>query len=540
MKLCAIIPSHNHYLAIGPVIAALRAQDLPVFVIDDGSDEPARSALATLHNPAQHIYVLRLPANRGKGGAVIAGFRHVIAQGYSHALQIDADGQHDLTALPELIAQAHLHPDALISGAPVYDDTAPKSRTIGRWVTHIWVWIETLSLRIGDSMCGFRIYPLEAVSKLINAEKIGAHMQFDTEIMVRLFWRGTAPVMVPVRVFYPVGNSSNFTMLRDNLRISWMHTRLFCTMLLRLPSILAHRPPATHNAHWSKLAERGTYAGLWFTARLCSLLGKRACLFLTAPIILYFYANGTKQRHAIRDFLTRALRRPVGFRDCFRVYMNFLERSLDVLLAWAEKMPADSIDDPQKILDNPRGGLIAVSHLGNSNLAHAMLSTAQRKRMVILTHTSHAAHFNRVLSDFNPDAAINIFQVTEIGPETIIALRQYIDAGCYVVIAGDRTPVSSRTHTGAADFLGAPALFPQGPWILAALLDCPVYLLFCLKEGEKYRLTIESFAERVTLPRDARNAALQDYIGRYAARLEHYAATYPFQWYNFFDFWDPT
>ncbi len=243
MRLCAVVPSHNHWTAIGQVLAGLRLQGLPVFVIDDGSAEPARTALAGLQTPDNAVVVHRLAVNQGKGGAVIAGLHLAWEAGYTHAVQVDADGQHDLAALPVLLATAAHHPDALIAGRPVYDESIPLGRKIGRWMTHFWVWVETLSGRISDSMCGFRVYPLAATRSLLAEEEVGRRMDFDIEIMVRLFWRGTSVIQVPVKVIYPPENMSNFDLLRDNWRISKMHTRLVCTMLRRLPSILTHRPP---------------------------------------------------------------------------------------------------------------------------------------------------------------------------------------------------------------------------------------------------------------------------------------------------------
>ncbi|PKU24594.1 glycosyltransferase family 2 protein [Telmatospirillum siberiense] len=242
MKICAVVPSHNHWTALAGVIGGLRSAGLPVFIVDDGSAEPARSAIARLHAPEDGVRVHRLAVNRGKGVAVVEAFRLAWEAGFTHALQIDADGQHDLDAVPGLLALAGRHPQALVTGLPRYDASIPPGRRIGRWVTHVWVWVETLSLRISDSMCGFRVYPLAAVHALLGRHKVGRRMDFDTEIMVRLFWEGTPVLGLPVRVTYPPGNISNFDLLRDNWRISVMHSRLVLTMLIRLPSILAHRP----------------------------------------------------------------------------------------------------------------------------------------------------------------------------------------------------------------------------------------------------------------------------------------------------------
>jgi glycosyltransferase involved in cell wall biosynthesis len=228
---CALVPSHNHWKALPGVVERLRHAGLPVLIMDDGSTEPAASAIAALHCPEAGITVHRRLVNGGKGAVVMDGFRLAAQAGFSHVVQVDADGQHDLDALPRLLAAAQDQPDALVSGKPVYDQSMPLGRRVGRWVTHLWVFVETLSFRISDSMCGFRVYPLEPCLRLMAEEYVGQRMDFDTEIMVRLFWRGVMPVMVPVRVVYPEGNTSNFRMLADNVRISAMHTRLVLTML---------------------------------------------------------------------------------------------------------------------------------------------------------------------------------------------------------------------------------------------------------------------------------------------------------------------
>jgi glycosyltransferase involved in cell wall biosynthesis len=224
---CAIVPSRNHYRAIGGIVDRLRAEGLPVFVVDDGSAEPARAALAGLHAPERRVMVLRLASSQGKGGAVIEGFEHAAAGGFSHAVQVDADGQHDLAALPDLLASSRRHPGALILGSPVYDRSVPKSRQVGRWLTHMWVCVETLSSRVVDSMCGFRIYPLAPVMNLLARERVARRMDFDIDLLVRLRWRGVPIATVPVRVSYP----------QNNWRITKTHTRLVLTMLGRLRSI---------------------------------------------------------------------------------------------------------------------------------------------------------------------------------------------------------------------------------------------------------------------------------------------------------------
>jgi hypothetical protein len=161
--------------------------------------------------------------------------------GYTHALQVDADGQHALDDIPAFVQASQAHPQALVGGAPAYGDDAPRSRIYGRWLTRIWVWINTLSTAIPDAMCGFRIYPLAATVALLQRRNPGHRMDFDIAVLVLLYWRGVPMVWRPTRVIYPVGGISHFQGLRDNARISAMHARLFAGMLLRFPCLLARK-----------------------------------------------------------------------------------------------------------------------------------------------------------------------------------------------------------------------------------------------------------------------------------------------------------
>lgn len=226
MRLCAVVPTYRHVRALPALIAHLRAHCEAVIIIDDGNTAPDSAAIAALHAPDARVEVLRLPVNSGKGAAMMRGFRRAIERGFTHALQIDADGQHDVGDLPKFVAAAQRAPKALVCGQAVYDESVPKARKIGRNITHFWVWVETLSFDIADSMCGYRIYPLALLSKVIAGARIGARMDFDTEIAVRMHWRGVPVINVPTRVIYPPGNVSNFEMLADNVRISLMHTKL--------------------------------------------------------------------------------------------------------------------------------------------------------------------------------------------------------------------------------------------------------------------------------------------------------------------------
>ena len=235
---CAIVPVYNHEHAVARVVAALRAADLPCLLVDDGSGEVCARELDRLAATVPQTALVRLGVNGGKGAAMLAGFSAAWQRGYSHALQVDADGQHALADVPAFIAAARAAPAALICGRPLFDRSMPAGRRYGRYLTHGLVWLNTLSFAIPDSLCGFRVYPLASVLRLMAEEYIGRRMDFDVEIIVRMYWRGVPMRWLPTAVTYPLDGVSHFRMLRDNARMVALQLRLFGGMLLRLPCLL--------------------------------------------------------------------------------------------------------------------------------------------------------------------------------------------------------------------------------------------------------------------------------------------------------------
>ncbi|MNG72475.1 Undecaprenyl-phosphate mannosyltransferase [compost metagenome] len=239
-KPCAVIPVYDHEHAIADVVADLQRAGLPCVLVDDASHAPCAQALRRLSED-NDVYLVTLSTNQGKGGAVMAGLREAARLGFSHALQVDADGQHDLSAVQRFLDQSQACPQALVCGYPQYDDSVPKGRLYARYLTHVWVWINSLSLAIPDSMCGFRVYPLPATLALIDSVDLGRRMDFDPEILVRLSWRNQPMRWLPTRVHYPQDGISHFRLFHDNALISKMHAKLFFGMLVRAPLILWRR-----------------------------------------------------------------------------------------------------------------------------------------------------------------------------------------------------------------------------------------------------------------------------------------------------------
>lgn len=239
VRIAAVVPVYNQAQRLGDVVLSLRRLNLPVILVDDGSDAPTRAACDALAGP--NVKVIHRAENGGKGAAVITGFKAAVRLGHTHALQIDADGQHGAKALPKVLQLAQKFPQCLICGYPVYDDTVPRARRIGRKITNFWCAVNSLSLSFDDAMCGLRVYPLAPTMSVVENAKIGQRMEFDPEILVRLLWAGVRVKNAPVPVTYPADGVSHFRAVADNVRISLMHAKLCVMMLTRLPIILFSR-----------------------------------------------------------------------------------------------------------------------------------------------------------------------------------------------------------------------------------------------------------------------------------------------------------
>jgi len=239
MKPCIIIPVYNHEHAITQVISKLKSYGIPCLLVNDGSSIACAEVLENCaRQEAGWLTLLNRAENGGKGAAVIDGFNAAQRLGYTHALQIDADGQHNTDDIPRFLEAGRLNPEAMILGQPVFDESVPKNRLYGRRVTNLWITINTLSSAIVDGMCGFRLYPLAAVDKLISTTQIAQGMDYDTDIVVRLYWQGVEAINIPTAVCYPYDGVSHFRLLHDNVMISKTHARLFFGMLIRIPQSL--------------------------------------------------------------------------------------------------------------------------------------------------------------------------------------------------------------------------------------------------------------------------------------------------------------
>lgn len=543
MKSVVVIPVYNHQHAIAGVVAAVLQHGLPCILVDDGS-APACAAIldALATQTPDSVYVVRSAQNYGKGHAVVAGFHEAVRRGYSHALQIDADGQHHLADIPRFLDLAVQYPQALIAGCPRYDDSVPKGRLYGRYLTHVWVWINTLSFKIRDSMCGFRLYPLAAVMMLLQKKSLATRMDFDTDIIVRLAWDNVTIINVPTAVAYPVDGVSHFRLFRDNVRITWLHTRLFFGMLRRLPPLLRTK---YRQRHWAKRPEVTFITGMRLLLWLFKVGGPRLFNVILYPVLFGYLLTQPSARAASRQYLQRihALDNNVKV-SVLRHFAAFAHSMRDKMLLYSGRYDLTRLstlgaEAMNEAIASKQGGLLICAHFGNLELCRVLAQKRDGLKLTVLVHTHHARAFNQLLQELDPDCALNVLQVTEFSAAMAVMLLAKMDQGEFIVIAGDRIPVALKPRVVSVPFLGDNAPFPIGPYVLAHALQCPTFLLFSLPTATGVELHIEPFRDSIQWTRATREQVLIALATDYAARLAHYCLQNPWQWFNFYPFWQP-
>ncbi|RDI18175.1 hypothetical protein DFR41_11592 [Pseudacidovorax intermedius] len=239
-----LIPSYNTGPKVFETVREARAQWNPVWVVVDGSTDGTAEELQQMAQADAGLRVWVLPQNQGKGAAVMQGLRTAAAEGFTHALTMDSDGQHPSALIPAFMAASIQRPETMVLGRPVFDASAPLLRVRGRRVSNGWTQLETLFAGIGDSLYGFRVYPIEDLLAIMDRQPWMRRFDFDTEAVVRLAWRGVKPVNIDAPVKYlsaDEGGVSHFRYGRDNVLLTWMHTRLMIEFALRLPSLAWRR-----------------------------------------------------------------------------------------------------------------------------------------------------------------------------------------------------------------------------------------------------------------------------------------------------------
>ncbi len=301
-------------------------------------------------------------------------------------------------------------------------------------------------------------------------------------------------------------------------------------------------------SHWAEIGESTFVVGIWFLYQVNRWFGRlpfRICLY---PVVFFHWLRGGTARRASLDYLRRlqaaqhVFARTPDWRLSLRHFVFFAETLLDKMLAVGGRFPLNRIrfEGHEAIVADlraGRGGVIVTAHLGCLELLQAAAELRQGLKINILVHTAHAQRFNRILHRLNPDSQVNLLQVTEFNAPTAMLLAERVAAGEVVAIAGDRIPVTGDRLL-VLPFLGEPAPFPAGPYLMASLLACPVYFLACLHDGAGYRATMHKLTDRIVLPRADRQAAMGRYAGEFVSWLEARLRESPLDWFNFYPFWD--
>lgn len=301
-------------------------------------------------------------------------------------------------------------------------------------------------------------------------------------------------------------------------------------------------------SHWAKIEERGVVWGMNLLLKIYLIFGRQVLQVFLYPVVSYYWLVNRKARQASQQYLQRAseYNKQLGINSSltcsYRHFISFANALIDKLAAWSGSLNFDDVEYNgreaiARHLKQGQGALILGSHLGNLEVCRVIASLRRDVTINVLVHTRHTEKFNSLLNKYADSGKLNLMQVTDVNAATAMLLQEKIEAGELVIIAADRTPVSDTGRVVKAEFLGKTAPFPQGPLVLALLLKCPVFTLFCLKQHEKQVIYFDHFSDAVSVPRKQRTEAIDNFVQKFAGRLEQYCMKAPLQWFNFYDFW---
>ncbi|WP_434340460.1 acyltransferase [Motilimonas cestriensis] len=296
-------------------------------------------------------------------------------------------------------------------------------------------------------------------------------------------------------------------------------------------------------SHWSKRKERGASWGLSFMLTMYKLMGPRVTAWFLYPVISYFYLTSKQSKQASRDYLARIS--PHQQLSSFKHFMCFGHAALDKVSVWCglinqQHLKSYGNADVLKMLERGQGGVFLCAHLGNIEICRALSDVLPGLKINALVFTKNAVKFNNMLAKIAPTANLNLIQLDNVGPDTAIMLAEKIAAGEFIAIMADRTSTQVPERSIGAPFLGETAYFPQGPFILASLLKCPVFSLFCQRIDQHFEINAQLLSPKLVLRRQQRQQDLAVAVGHYAEQLEIAARKTPYQWFNFFNFWQKT
>lgn len=510
MLYCVIIPHYNHSVTLIDVLNRLSL--IPVIVVDDGSTEEHVERLKTYES--NNITFEYLPENNGKGAAVCRAIEIAYCLGYTHCVQIDADGQHDLEDIPKFIEHSKRFPKSLILGAPIFAADAPLERVYGRKLSTCLVWVHTRSTSVKDALFGFRVYPVSS-TKLIANQITNYRMGFDVEIIVRLLWSGVDVQNIDTKVQYPKDGVTHYKYLTDNIGQILLHFRLF----------LSPRP-------WFKRRERGSTLGFKLLLFLYKILGRKSFRLLLWPLSAYFaFFSSLKGQ---KKYLESASKITGKKLSSIRHIFEFSDSILDSVTSWAEGVKLDDVLWGNKgvienLLREKKGGVILSAHFGRIESARVLQRLRPELQCKFLIFRSNSHIYRGMLEKINPASSKDIIPLEDVNPGTIIEISKLILAGQFVGILADRITAGSSARTIEVPFLGDSLSLPEGPFILSYLLKAPVVSLFCWREGEKMILEWND----LTPDANDRESYLKELATKYSSILEKACIRDPYQWFKF-------
>ncbi len=326
----------------------------------------------------------------------------------------------------------------------------------------------------------------------------------------------------------------------------WLKSAWVKTGMKRIDQRLLN---ASRMRHWAQMQEHGIVWGMHFLLKVYLLFGRKPLQIFLYPVVSYYWLINRTGRQASQRYLQRVhtvfpdLKIKTGRLGSYLHFMAFANAMIDKLAAWSGALSMSDVhyhgrDAVQAYLSQGQGVLMLGSHLGNLEVCRVVAWMGKRVTVNVLVHTRHAEKFNRVLNEYAAGGSrMNLIQVTEINAATAMLLEDKINAGELVIIAADRVPVTGQGRISEAPFLGEDATFPQGPFILASLLKCPVFTLFCIKQQGMHHIYFDAFSDKLSFSRKQRQQAITTCVQKYSAVLQRYVKKAPLQWFNFYDFW---
>lgn len=533
-SLCVLIPYYNHGEALPRVIEKLSTTGHPVILIDDGSTAYHSSVAEELKTRFNFLTIIKHQTNCGKGAALRTGLLAAWEQGYTHALQIDADDQHDQNDIPEMITEAINQPESLILAYPVFGPEAPWERVWGRKLTTAMISLQTFSIQAKDGLFGFRIYPLAGIIPILNSHRMAGRMSFDPEIVVRCLLAKIPIINFPSRVCYHPGGVSHFHYISDNYEMIRMHT------LLILEKFCFWKKSSVGNS-WHNVREKGSRRWLTALFTLGLLTGKNAAKTAVIPFIWFVTFTDSRTRMASLDYLRRA-RIPFtpSYREVYRHLKTFSDALIESVFAWHEvktRVPerAPELTSFRRRLLDGKGGVILSAHFGALEYARARFSQTKDLKIIPVMYLRNSKNFREFLNSVNNQSSEDVILVEEFTPATVIMLRQRLKEGAYIALLADRLPPTTSDRSVTAPFLEEQVSLPWGPFFLSDLLEADTISLFCYFD-EQSKLVLK-WKDLEKLPGKSNREMRIAYLAKqFASQLAEACKIAPYQWFNFYDF----